>query len=180
MNVYISAATTDEIEITVQEESIDWFPQHYVPAGEVPTKYWEFPIYGENREMLSVINATNWSPTISSIQDYPDPVSDGYDISFSVNWNDADNEGVKMFVCSTDSFSTTTISCTDNQWCANANDYDLTNPIECSYTTQTSDIGTHNYYVFACDDEVSCSVSAAGTFEVVDNNLPVISALTFQ
>jgi len=53
MNTSIPAADTNEFSLTVQEEPLTW-----PDAAPLPTEYWQFPIYGENREWLGI--AGNW------------------------------------------------------------------------------------------------------------------------
>jgi len=110
----------------------------------------------------------NTTPTISSVSDYPDPRETGNDITFSVDWNDDDGEGIKMLICKTSNFTPgASPSCDDGQWCSNDDNYDSTDPITCLYTTQAEDInGSKNYYAFVCDNEPSCSDYTSGTFTV--------------
>jgi len=110
--------------------------------------------------------ATNSAPTISSVEDYPDPEEVGNDVTFSVDWNDADGEGIKMLVCKSNAITAATPACDGGEWCSNKNDYDSTDPIACTYTTQSADIGSQDYYVFVCDNEPECSSSTSGTFTV--------------
>jgi len=49
----VLAAETKEFSLTVQEEQLS-----YASGAPLPTKYWEFPIYGENRAWSSI--AGNW------------------------------------------------------------------------------------------------------------------------
>jgi len=51
--IYYKPSQTSKVPLTVQEEPIQpW------PSAELPTSYWERPIYGENREWWSI--AGNW------------------------------------------------------------------------------------------------------------------------
>ena len=108
------------------------------------------------------------APTITSVTDTPDPQTEGLDITFSVDWNDINGEGIKMFICKTDSISTTTPSCGGGEWCSDKNDFDLTDPITCNYTTQNADIAASpiDYFAFVCDNEISCSTTSSSTFSV--------------
>jgi hypothetical protein len=112
----------------------------------------------------------NSQPTINSINETPDPVSVGNDITFNANWSDSDsNDTMKMFVCKTDAInSQSTGGCTDGSWFF-SNSYTSTNPQTGIYTVQSSDVGTNNFYIFICDSHQasnSCSVSSSGTFTV--------------
>lgn len=113
-------------------------------------------------------SSVNTAPTITSVSDYSDPVEVGTDVTFSVDWNDADAEGIKMLICKSDAITAATPSCDGGEWCSNKNDYDSTDPITCSYTTQSGDVnGSKNYYAFVCDDDDECSASDSSTFTVV-------------
>jgi len=114
--------------------------------------------YGDEEEI------GNTAPTITSIEDYQDPIFVGDDITFSVDWNDADGEGIKMLICKSNAITAATPSCDDGEWCSDKNDYDSTDPITCAYTIQAGDVGTQNYYAFVCDDQPTCSSSTASTF----------------
>jgi len=132
---------------------------------------WLNPFSGTDSASIYSIYATytvaNNPPTITSVSDSPDPVAVGNNITFSVDWNDADGEGIKMLICKTNNFTAGAIpSCDNGEWCSDKNDYDLTNPITCAYTTQSADVGSQNYYAYVCDDEPSCSSSTSGTFTV--------------
>lgn len=106
-------------------------------------------------------------PEITDVQDSPDPVNDTDEITWEVNWQDEDGEGIKMLICKTDAITAATPSCDGGEWASNKDDFDMTDPIFASYTAQTADIGTQNYWAFVCDDEPTCSDGFAGTFEVV-------------
>ena len=110
--------------------------------------------------------AVNNTPTISSATNNPDPVDSGNDVTFSVNWNDIDTEGIKMFICKSNSINTVGPACTTSSWCENSSSFSMTDPLDCLYTSQVADEGSNNYYAFVCDDEISCSSGSAGTFEV--------------
>jgi len=116
--------------------------------------------------------AVNNTPTISSATNNPDPVDSGNDVTFSVNWNDIDTEGIKMFICKSNSINTVGPACTTSSWCENSGSFSLTNPSQCNYSAQVGDEGSNNYYAFVCDDEISCSAGTAGTFTV---NVPVVN-----
>ena len=113
----------------------------------------------------------NNSPTITSVTDSPDPLETGSNITFSVDWNDADAEGIKMYICKANDGGTSGCGA-GGAWCENSNDYDLTDPITCAYTTQAGDVGSNNYYAFVCDDEPSCSPITSGTFTVQSPSPP--------
>ncbi|MCW4048093.1 MAG: PQQ-binding-like beta-propeller repeat protein [Candidatus Bathyarchaeota archaeon] len=52
-NVSVPAADTNEFSLTVQQDPV---PEY--PGSPLPTEYWQFPIYGENREWYQI--AGNW------------------------------------------------------------------------------------------------------------------------
>ncbi len=106
------------------------------------------------------------APTISSVSDSPDPVDPGNSITFSLNWNDADaGENVKVKICKTDSL--TNQNCDGGYW-ATSTAFTTDDPEEVSYTTETADIGTQDYYAFVCDDDANCSSSNSGSFVIND------------
>jgi hypothetical protein len=107
----------------------------------------------------------NATSTITSVNDYPDPLKSGDTITFSVDWNDGDAEGIKMYICKASDGGTSGCG-VGGTWCSNSDDFDLTNPISCAYGTQNSDIGNNSYYVYVCDDGPSCSAASSGTFTV--------------
>ncbi|RLC35919.1 hypothetical protein DRH27_06065, partial [Candidatus Falkowbacteria bacterium] len=111
---------------------------------------------------------TNTAPMITSASSSPSETTMGADVTFSVDWTDADLETVKLYVCKNDSISTTTPGCdSDQTYCTDSYDWDsLNDPVACSYTTQPSEEGENYYYAFVCDDQVSCSTSTSGIFDV--------------
>ena len=48
------------------------------------------------------------TPTITSATDSPDPVTEGSNITFSVDWADSDGDGVKTYICKTDAITSGT------------------------------------------------------------------------
>jgi len=113
----------------------------------------------------SVVVEANSVPTISSVSDSPDPIEVGNNITFSVDWDDANVEGINMYICKAD--DGTSSGCgAGGTWCSNSDDYDLTDPITCLYTTQSEDAGINNYYSYVCDVSDSCSSSSSGSFTV--------------
>ena len=131
---------------------------------------------GAAQEISSVNRGyrANTAPTISSVSDYPDPIQTGNDITFSVDWNDINGEGIKMYICKADDGGTSGCG-GGGTWCSNSNDYDEADPITCAYTTQAGDVNSSkNYYVHVCDNEPSCSSSTFGTFTVEAVSTPSI------
>lgn len=118
----------------------------------------------------------NNNPTISLVEDGPDPVTAGSTVALSANWSDADAEGVKLYVCK--AADGTTSGCgVGGTWCSYTASYNTTTPLSCNYTTTSADIGAKNYYVYVCDVAPSCSAAAAGVFNVVS---ATPTALIFQ
>lgn len=108
------------------------------------------------------VNAVNDAPTITSATDAPDPVTEGNDITFTVNWNDVDDSTTKIHLCKTNAITGQT--CDGGSWCDSPS-FTTDDPASCDYTTQSS--GTNKwYYAFACDDDDACSSSDSGTFTV--------------
>ncbi|KKN87583.1 hypothetical protein LCGC14_0256240, partial [marine sediment metagenome] len=110
----------------------------------------------------------NATPTITSVTDTPDPVNSGSNITFSVDWNDADAGDLeKAHICKTDAITGQT--CDGGSW-ADSTSFTTDDPINLTYTAQDADAGSNNYYAFVCDDDNACSSSTSGTFTV--NRLP--------
>ena len=109
---------------------------------------------------------TNTIPSIFSVTDAPDPVPVDSDILFRVNWSDPGDQ-TKIHICKTDSITGQT--CDGGSWCDSAH-FSTGSPTTCTYTIQSNDFGTQNYYAFVCDSVNHCSVSQAGTFEVIHFN----------
>jgi hypothetical protein len=105
-------------------------------------------------------------PTIESYEDYPDPIYNQNDITFWVDWNDADAEDNRIFICDADSADQN--GCTGGTtWCSTT--LASTDPVSCTYTTRSEQIATspNAYYAFTCDDEGCVATSGAGTFTVL-------------
>jgi hypothetical protein len=114
-------------------------------------------------------NAPNFTPTITSVTDSPDPVMAGNAVSFSVDWSDANaGENVKVKICKTNSL--TGQNCDGGYW-ATSTAFTTSDPEAPAYTAQTADIATspNSYYAFVCDDEAACSSSSSGSFSVTVN-----------
>lgn len=107
--------------------------------------------------------STNSTPTLSSVEDFPDPLEPGTLITFSADWNDADVEGVNLFVC--DSSGGDENGCPSGTWCSTSG-HGTGDPMTCAYEATSSDIGTNNYWAYVCDDEPSCSSEISGSFIV--------------
>ncbi len=116
-----------------------------------------------NYPSLTINTAGNSAPAISAISDSPDPIVADNNITFSANWSDANNDSIKINVCKTDSLTGT--ACTNGAWCSSSA-FTSSSPASCSYLTSNSDVGTNNYFVFACDTNNACSSSLSGTFTV--------------
>jgi len=133
-------------------------------ANEIKFEYYNMN-EADNELAWGAEEAGNSAPTITSVSDYPDPEKVGNDVTFSVDWNDADaGELVKIHICKTNTLSG--YACETNQvWCetGTASDDD---PETCTYPTTSGDIGSNTYYAFVCDDEDSCSGYTSSTFTV--------------
>lgn len=116
----------------------------------------------------------NNPPSISSVNDSPDPINVGSQITFQVFWSDPDADPTRIHICKTDSISGQT--CLGGSWCDTAT-FSGSSPTSCNYTTQGADAGQKSYWAFACDDQNACSSSSSGTF-LVDAAAPSISSFT--
>ncbi len=121
----------------------------------------------------------NRYPSITSVNDAPDPVNAGSNITFTVDWSDADaGDLTRSFICKTNSFTSSTLTC-DGGWWSSSTAFATTDPVDVIYTTQGGDIGTNNYYAFTCDNDNACSSGSPGTFDVNSgNSAPTINSAT--
>jgi len=119
---------------------------------------------------FSEVLTANNRPTISSVSDTPDPIVEGNILTWSVDWNDADVEGVKTYVCKAK--ATSTSGCNGSgTWASYTATFDVTDPKEVTYTTQTADVGTIDWYAFVCDnsgDDSSCSDTNNGSTTITE------------
>lgn len=118
---------------------------------------------------ITIGGAGNTTPTITSVSDTPDPQTVGSDITFSVDWNDADGEGVSTYVC--DTSATSTSGCASTTYCSHTATSTASDPQTCLYTTQEADVAASpvTYWTFVCDDEgddSACSTATSSTFSV--------------
>ncbi|MDP2736151.1 MAG: hypothetical protein Q8P12_08215, partial [bacterium] len=118
----------------------------------------------------------NLAPSISSVNDSPDPIGVGSQITFQVFWSDPDGDSTRIHICKTDSISGQT--CSGGSWCDTAS-FSSSSPTSCNYTTLGGDAGQKSYWAFACDNGSPnlCSPSQSGTF-LVDGTAPSISSFT--
>jgi len=105
------------------------------------------------------------TPTISSVDDTPDPTNPNRSVSFITNWADTDSTLVKAKVCKTNSL--TSQICDGGYW-ATSTAFTTNNPLTLIYDVVTGDAGqTRDYTVFVCDDGGLCSTGYTGnTFSV--------------
>lgn len=99
-------------------------------------------------------------PTISNVQDYPDPINATSKITFSANWQ-SKNPPVQLQICKQQLCS--------NFWCLTV-PLTQNNPATCQYQTQTGDMGTNPYFARVCDTNKKCSNIVQGTFTVISSN----------
>ena len=114
----------------------------------------------------------------SAVVDDGDPVLEGSDVTFTVDWSDSDDSGtaITAYVCDTGGI-TPGSGCNGTTYASKNNPADPTNATDLVYTTGESDNGAISYEAFVCDDEPSCSSASAGTFTVNEQTL-VIDAFT--
>jgi len=107
---------------------------------------------------------TNAAPSINTVTDAPDPVTEGDGITFSVDWSDAGDQ-TRIHICKTDAITGQT--CDGGSWC-DTSSFSGASPTTCQYTSQNADIATspNAYYAFVCDDDDACSSSSSGDFTV--------------
>ncbi len=115
----------------------------------------------------------NSSPVMGSFTDSPDPVVEGYNITFSSGtWTDDNvSEQVMMFVCKTNALMSNAVGgCSGGQW-GGTGIYATTNPQNIVYGALFANVATspNSYYIFLCDIKQisnSCSAGSTGTFTV--------------
>jgi len=97
-------------------------------------------------------------PTVTSVSDDgPAYITELLNITANITDNEADN--VAIIVCRTDSMTDGYPgNCSAGQHLCNATGYSSGGTAWCTYTTNSSDQGTLNYYVFGCEQGTSvCS-----------------------
>ncbi|MBI5553148.1 MAG: fibronectin type III domain-containing protein, partial [Candidatus Diapherotrites archaeon] len=117
------------------------------------------------------------APAISSLT--PSPGSDvnaNNSLTFSAAWSDADSNSAKLWVCKTNS-ATTSGCATGQEWCSGT--LSTTTPQTCSITVPASLKGsTTQYHAFLCEDTGGeCSAVSSGTFNVAANHAPVLGSI---
>ena len=123
--------------------------------------------WNEDTIYLTITDAApNNAPVISSVEDGPDPIEVGQVINFDVYWSDQDAEGVKIVICKSNSVTEADPPvCPGGEWCySDKGTYDLNSPLSCAHRITSADIGTKDYYAFACDNNPECSAVSSGQF----------------
>ena len=147
----------------------------YTPVqADVGTKTYYVFACGQNScagPQVGTFTVNNVTPTISSASDSPDPVTRGSNVTFSVSWSDAGDTN-KAVICKTNAVAAGT--CPGGAWATGSLS---SSPSTASYTTTQLDVGTNNYWAFACDSGNACSGAIAGTF-TVNNATPGITSAT--
>lgn len=113
----------------------------------------------------------NRVPSASSHADSPDPVTAGDPVTFSITWSDP-GDSVRAVVCKTNAISSGT--CPGGSWATGSPT--TTGTSSATYTTSHADVGTRNYFIFACDTSNACSSFRSGTFTVHNKQPQLTSA----
>lgn len=168
-----SFATTDPVDIVYTTQ-----------LGDIGTNdYFAFTCDDDNAcssgsSGTFTVEPPNSAPTITSATDDPDPVDTGQNITFTVDWNDIDTDNTRSFICKTNSFTSSTLTCPGGWW-ASSTSFAATDPVNIVYTAQVADIGINDYFAFTCDTHNACSNGTAGDFTVTQaNNNPAINSVT--
>jgi len=136
------------------------------------------PLYEKNYVAKFEINSP---PSLSLFNDSPDPIVVGNNIMLSATWTDPDSpEQGKVHFCKTNQITPSSSggSCIGTTLASSA----LSAPgaVSLPYTTQSADLGTVTYYVFACDDGGKCTGTTgnSGTFIVTQPDLSISAGPT--
>ncbi|MCX6748915.1 MAG: DNRLRE domain-containing protein [Candidatus Pacearchaeota archaeon] len=127
---------------------------------------------GTNSPILTIDYTANAPPLINSIStdsSLSNPKQIGQQVTFTINWNDLENNNAKAYVCNSTNISTSS-GCGDKTYCSTS--FALTNPITCSYTITSSENRTTNFSFAVCD-LTNCSTINQSFFYV--NHLPNIT-----
>ncbi|MFN2544362.1 MAG: hypothetical protein ABR600_07305 [Actinomycetota bacterium] len=122
-------------------------------------------------------------PIIDKVTVYWDPANAGDGVIWSVDWSDAAQSQVKALICRGSLPPPVGGQCWNpatNTWTDGANSPGMGFHGPSShdtlwhgwssawYPTTQDDVGTHNYYAYACDESGVCSREKSGTFQVVN------------
>jgi len=128
----------------------------------------------------NIVVDTNNHPTATSVSVSPTSSEVTDSLTFTGTWTEPDaGDKDKMYVCKDYSCSNCNNITHTNCWCYSASYQTQPDQTDtCSYTAQTSDIGTRNYWLGVCDDNPSCSESVFGGSFLVGPN--TASSLTIK
>ncbi len=101
-------------------------------------------------------------PVLVSVTDSPDPIIEGGVLDFEVSWSNS-SAPVRAVICKTNAISAGV--CTGGSWAATEVGSSET-PVDAFYNTSMSDVGSHEYFAFACNDANVCSPGAQGSLSV--------------
>ncbi|MFH1592123.1 MAG: roadblock/LC7 domain-containing protein [Candidatus Woesearchaeota archaeon] len=182
-NISVYTHSCDDSDCVGESWNGPYINSTLVTLSEIDNQFFQYRVEFETSDISfspELYNVTisytilNSAPTITSASDSPDPVDEGSDVTFSVDWDDADaGDKIKVHLCKTDAI--TGQVCDGGSWC-DSSTFTTSNPESCAYTTSASDIGVQDYYAYVCDDDNACSSSSSGTFTVndVSPNLPPV------
>ncbi|MDO8537396.1 MAG: PKD domain-containing protein, partial [archaeon] len=112
------------------------------------------------------------APRIDSVTDLPDPSMVGQTVTFTVNWSDAENDPVRMYICR----GLSDELCTGFATICKDDVLNTSNPKTCTYQTVAGDVGTNNYYAWLCGNVGNCSyLSSNFTVQTPLNDPPIVS-----
>ncbi len=126
-------------------------------------------------ELTTYTVITNNQPSITSVNDAPDPVPANQAVYWNVDWSDVDaSDLIKVVVCKDNVITTSTLACVGGTWCESPVFTNRDPEGLCNYETTTSDIGANTYYAYVCDNSGeatnACSNPTSGTFTVEDQD----------
>ena len=124
------------------------------------------------RPRITIDYTQNAAPSLTSIStnsNISSPLDIGSDVTFTIYWQDIEGNSAKAYICNSSNISIS--GCADTTFCSTT--LSSTSPQSCSYTTQSSNNRTQQFYLALCD--TNCSSSNSSYFYT--NHLPNITLI---
>jgi len=163
-------------------ESDEWYAfvcdNHATQADCSPANQGSAPGTGDDSSPFYVNHSPNFTYTHTS-DDYKDPGGTFTVTASSTDSDTADQaDEMYMYVCSTDSWATST-GCTADEWCSGTS---TTDSIDCSFSTTTPAVdGEWDYHVFVKDwHEFAAPDNSRSSTYTVNNVAPQVSSVSLN